>query len=66
LRRQQACEEIVSDLIREIGFNPIDLGNLNAARYMEPFCLLVAQMAYSRAGGAELAYRFERVPAQAH
>ncbi len=49
-------------LIRDVGFNPVDLGALSAARYVEPFSLLVAQIAYSGSNGLDLAYRFERFP----
>ena len=38
----------------------MDAGPLRIARYMEPFGLLVAQLAYEGDGGPELAYRFER------
>jgi len=31
------------------------------ARYIEPFSLLVAQLAYDGSDGPELAYRFERL-----
>jgi len=47
-------------LIRDIGFDPIDAGPLKIARYLEPFTLLIAQLAYEGEGGPELAYRFER------
>jgi len=47
-------------LIRDVGFDPVDAGPLRMARYAEPFALLVAQLAYERPGGAQLAYRFER------
>jgi predicted dinucleotide-binding enzyme len=29
-------------LIRDVGFNPVDIGALSIARYVEPFSLLVA------------------------
>ena len=45
-------------LIHDIGFNPVDLGELSAARYVEPFSLLLAEIAYSRSAGPELTYRF--------
>jgi 8-hydroxy-5-deazaflavin:NADPH oxidoreductase len=45
-----------------VGFNPVDLGALSAARYVEPFSLLVAQIAYSSSRSPELAYRFEQLP----
>jgi predicted dinucleotide-binding enzyme len=56
----QAAKEVAATLIRDVGFNPVDAGPLRIARYTEPFSLLVAQLAYEREGGAELAYRFER------
>ena len=51
---------IAAELIREVGFEPVDAGPLRIARYTEPFALLVAQLAYEGNGGPELAYRFER------
>ncbi len=51
---------IAADLIRDVGFEPVDAGPLRVARYTEPFALLVAQLAYEGKGGPELAYRFER------
>jgi 8-hydroxy-5-deazaflavin:NADPH oxidoreductase len=49
-----------AELIRDVGFDPIDAGPLEIARYSEPFSLLVARLAYEVNGGPELAYRFER------
>jgi predicted dinucleotide-binding enzyme len=51
---------IAADLIRDVGFDPVDAGPLRIARYTEPFALLVAQLAYEGNGGPDLAYRFER------
>jgi hypothetical protein len=53
-------KRIVAELIRDAGFDPVDAGPLRIARYMEPFALLVGQLAYEGEGGPELAYRFER------
>lgn len=49
-----------AELIRDIGFEPVDAGPLQIARYTEPFALLMAQLAYEGTGGPELAYRFKR------
>lgn len=54
-------KKIAAELIRDVGFDPVDAGPLRIARYIEPFCLLVAQLAYEGKGGPELAYRFERL-----
>ncbi len=51
---------LAAELIRDVGFDPVDAGPLEIARYTEPFALLVAQLAYEGKGGPELAYRFER------
>ena len=50
---------IAADLIREVGFDPVDAGPLRIARYTEPFALLIGQLAYGGTRGPELAYRFE-------
>ena len=51
---------VAAELIRDVGFDPVDAGPLRIARYAEPFALLVAQLAYEGKGGPELGYRFER------
>jgi predicted dinucleotide-binding enzyme len=56
----QSAKKLAATLIRDVGFDPVDAGPLRIARHMEPFTLLVAQLAYESKGGAELAYRFER------
>src|SRR5438270_13675683 len=52
-------KKTAAQLIRDVGFDPVDAGPLRIARYTEPFTLLIAQLAYA-GGGPELAYRFER------
>jgi len=56
----QSAKEVAGELIRDVGFDPVDAGPLRIARYTEPFALLVAQLAYEGKGGPELAYRFEQ------
>ncbi len=56
----EIAKATAAELIRDAGFDPVDCGPLQIARYTEPFALLVAQLAYEREGGPELAYRFER------
>jgi predicted dinucleotide-binding enzyme len=57
----ESGKAVAADLIRDVGFDPVDAGPLRIARYTEPFALLVAQLAYEGDGGPELAYRFERL-----
>jgi predicted dinucleotide-binding enzyme len=56
----KAAKNTASHLIRDTGFNPLDLGPLSMARLTEPFSLLTAQLAYSDSENPALAYRFER------
>jgi predicted dinucleotide-binding enzyme len=56
----ERAKDTAAELIRDAGFDPVDAGPLRIARYTEPFALLVAQLAYERPGGPEVAYRFER------
>jgi hypothetical protein len=54
------AKQVAAGLIRDVGFDPVDVGSLRSARYVEPFTMIVAQIAYG-GGGPELAYRFERL-----
>jgi predicted dinucleotide-binding enzyme len=51
-------KKVAAGLIRDVGFDPVDIGPLRLARYSEPFALLVAQIAYEGKGGPEIAYKF--------
>jgi hypothetical protein len=53
------AKRVVAGLIRDLGFEPVDAGLLRIARYIEPFTLLMGQLAYEGERGPELAYRFE-------
>jgi predicted dinucleotide-binding enzyme len=53
------AKKAAARLIRDVGFHPVDLGALSLARYVEPFSLLAAEIAYEGKGGPGLAYRFE-------
>ena len=55
-----AAKNIAATLIRDAGFDPVDAGPLRVARYMEPFSLLMGQLAYQGDAGPEMAYRFVR------
>ena len=54
------AKDVAAMLIRDVGFEPLDVGPLRIARYLEPFSLLMGQLAYEGDGGPEVAYRFER------
>jgi len=54
------AKQVTATLVRDVGFEPVDAGPLRIARYVEPFTLLVARLAYEGDEGPEIAYRFER------
>ena len=54
-----SSKQVAAQLIRDVGFDPVDAGPLRIARYTEPFTLLIAQLAYEGDQVPELAYRFE-------
>ncbi|MGG2396692.1 NADPH-dependent F420 reductase [Pseudomonas sp. SH1-B] len=55
-----AARQVAIELIKDAGFAPEDAGPLRIARYIEPFAMLTAQLAYGSRGGPELTYRFAR------
>jgi predicted dinucleotide-binding enzyme len=56
----QKAKRVAVTLIHDAGFDPEDAGALRIARYIEPFALLIGQLAYEGEGDPKLAYRFER------
>jgi len=55
----EPAKKLAVKLIRDAGFDPVDAGPLSMARYLEPFTLLVAQLAYEGHRGPRLSYRFQ-------
>jgi predicted dinucleotide-binding enzyme len=54
------AKKIAATLIHDVGFDPLDAGPLRIARYIEPYSLLIGQLAYEVEESPEIAYRFER------
>jgi 8-hydroxy-5-deazaflavin:NADPH oxidoreductase len=54
------AKEIVAKLIQDAGFEPIDVGVLKSARYLEPMAQLNIQIAYVLGGGTDVAFRYMR------
>ena len=57
----QDAKDVAASLIRDVGFEPVDAGPLRIARYLEPFSLAMAQLAYEGDEGPAIAYRIERL-----
>ena len=53
------AKKVAAALIRQLGFDPVDVGPLETARYIEPASLLIAKIAYDGDAGPAVAYRFE-------
>lgn len=52
-------KQVAAKLIRDVGFDPMDVGPLSMARLTEPFALLMGALAYDVPGGPDIAYRFQ-------
>ena len=57
-----AAKTTVAGLIRDAGFDPVDAGPLAMARHLEPFALLMGQLAYVQQPQPEIGYRLLRAP----
>lgn len=55
------ARSVAGDLIRDIGFDPLDCGPLRNARFIEPFALATVELAYIQPGGPALTYRFDKL-----
>ena len=57
----KSAKKKAAALIRSVGFKPVDIGKLEMARYVEPFALLLAEIAYDESGSPALGYKFKRL-----
>jgi 8-hydroxy-5-deazaflavin:NADPH oxidoreductase len=55
------AKEVAGTLIRDIGFDPLEAGGLRTARFVEPFAMVTAELAYGQPGGPALTYRFDKL-----
>lgn len=56
----QGAKDVAAALIHDIGYEPLDAGPLRTARFVEPFAMVTAELAYSQPGGPKLTYRFSK------
>ena len=56
----QDAKGVAARLVRDVGFEPVDAGPLRIARYLEPFTMAMAQLAYEGDEGPRIAYRIDR------
>ncbi|WP_211095455.1 hypothetical protein [Yoonia sediminilitoris] len=55
------AKDAVGVTIRDIGFEPLAAGGLCTARFVEPFAMVTAKLAYGQPGGPALTYSFEKL-----
>ena len=55
------AKQIARQLILEVGFDPVDLGGLKNGRFVEPFAMVTAVLAYEHPGGEAFTYHFEKL-----
>jgi len=51
------AKQIVAQLTRDIGFDPVDCGPLKAARYLEAMAILIINLAYEYGAGTKIGYK---------
>jgi predicted dinucleotide-binding enzyme len=54
------AKKVVAKLISELGLEPIDAGPLTSARYLEPYGMLMIQLAYKQGLGSNIATKLLR------
>jgi 8-hydroxy-5-deazaflavin:NADPH oxidoreductase len=54
------AKKVVSGLVAELGFDPVDAGGLTQARYLEPLAMLWISTAYSYGFGPNFGFRVVR------
>lgn len=52
-----SAKDVVADLTRQLGFTPIDAGDLSLARALEPLALLWVRLAYVQGMGVNIAFK---------
>lgn len=56
------AKQVAGNLIRDVGFEPLECGGLRNARFIEPFAMATVELAYVQPGGPALTYRFDKLP----
>ena len=54
------AKALVSELITDLGFEPVDAGPLKSARWLEPLAMLWIHLAYAREQGTDIAFKLMR------
>jgi len=52
-----AAKQTVANLAKDIGFDPVDVGTLAAARYLEPMAMMLINLGYGLGMGTDIGYK---------
>jgi len=50
-------KQIVIKLSHDVGFEPVNVGPLNSARYLEPIAIMIIELAYNFKIGTEIGFK---------
>lgn len=56
----EKAKSVVEQLIRQVGFDPVDAGSLKIARYLEPMAMLMIHLGYVRGMGTNMVMSLTR------
>jgi predicted dinucleotide-binding enzyme len=51
------AKQVVMGLSRDIGFEPVDVGPLKSARYLEPMAMMIIELAYNLRMGTKIGFK---------
>jgi 8-hydroxy-5-deazaflavin:NADPH oxidoreductase len=54
------AKQIVAGLTRDIGFDPVDVGPLKSARYLDGMAMMLMQMAFVKGMGTKIGYKLAK------
>jgi 8-hydroxy-5-deazaflavin:NADPH oxidoreductase len=54
------AKAVVSELVVDLGFEPVDAGSLKSARWLEPLAMLWIELAYRQGMGDDIAFKLIR------
>jgi predicted dinucleotide-binding enzyme len=56
----ERAKQTAMELSRDIGFEPVDVGPLKSARYLEPMAIMIIQMGYKQKMGTNIGFKLAK------
>ena len=54
------AKQVVMELSRSIGFDPVDVGPLKSARYLEPMAIMIIELGYCLKMGTKIGFKLAK------